>query len=35
LALARFRQALQVNPECARARSGIDRLGAIAEAGAV
>jgi predicted ATPase/DNA-binding SARP family transcriptional activator len=34
-ALARFRQALQVNPESARARSGIDRLGAIAEAGSV
>jgi predicted ATPase len=35
LALARFRQALKVNPESARARSGIDRLGAIAEADAV
>jgi predicted ATPase len=34
-ALARFRQALTVNPESARARSGIDRLGPMAEAGAV
>jgi non-specific serine/threonine protein kinase len=34
MALARFRQALAVNPESARARSGIDRLGTIAEAGA-
>jgi DNA-binding SARP family transcriptional activator len=35
LALARFRQALKLYPESARARSGIDRLGATAEAGAV
>lgn len=34
-ALARFRQALTVNPDNARARSGIDRLGASAEATAL
>jgi predicted ATPase/DNA-binding SARP family transcriptional activator len=35
LALARFRQALKLNPESTRARSGIDRLGPVAEADAV
>jgi predicted ATPase/DNA-binding SARP family transcriptional activator len=35
LAVARFRQALTLNPESARARSGIARFGMIAEAGAV
>jgi two-component SAPR family response regulator len=34
-ALARFRQALQLNPESARARSAIDRLGLVPEADAV
>lgn len=34
-ALARFRQALQLNPESARAQSAIDRLGLIPEADAV
>jgi hypothetical protein len=35
LAGTRFRQALQLNPDSARARSGIARLGAIGEADAV
>ena len=34
-ALARFRQALQLNPESARARSAIDRLGLVPQADAV
>jgi tetratricopeptide (TPR) repeat protein len=34
LARARFRQALKVNPESARAQSAIDRLGTIADTGA-
>jgi predicted ATPase/DNA-binding SARP family transcriptional activator len=35
LALARLRQALKLNPDSTRARSGIDRLGPIAEADTV